>query len=295
MLSIFNRKNKKPQGKEAIVDSKDLLEGEGVESSDLDVYTELSYHPAIEMTTEEKYYYQFLNNELPPLKENQLSLSGIELKKLDNGYAINAFVRNTLNKTIKLQSMHLLLIDADGKQLGRKEFDLSLLEELPPRSSRPWYFVFEDQYLTEKDIPATGWKLAFELKRAHSLDLADSWKENLSSEEQEKLEKLVQSLTPPKDGEVNFMGLQIKHAETGELHVTMLIRNGSHKNINLQQLPLIVEDATGEVVAKGGFTLESFEVKANTSKPWTFIFPGSLVVKENPDLTKWKAYPPQGN
>ena len=65
------------------------------------------------------------------------------------------------------------------------------------------------------------------------------------------------------------------------------------KNIQIQQLPLTVEDATGEIIAQGGFKLEDFEVKANTSKPWTFIFPKSLVTKEQPDLSTWKVQPPK--
>ena len=62
---------------------------------------------------------------------------------------------------------------------------------------------------------------------------------------------------------------------------------------NLNNLPLIVEDASGEVIAKGGFKLDQLEVKANTSKPWTFIFPKELLLKENIDLSKWKVYPPK--
>ena len=46
-------------------------------------------------------------------------------------------------------------------------------------------------------------------------------------------------------------------------------------------------------IAKGGFNLDQLEVKANTSKPWTFIFPKELLLKENMDLSKWKAYPPK--
>ncbi len=49
--------------------------------------------------------------------------------------------------------------------------------------------------------------------------------------------------------------------------------------MKLEQIPLIVEDASDEVIAKGGFKLDNLEVKANTSKPWTFIFPKELAVK----------------
>ena len=78
-----------------------------------------------------------------------------------------------------------------------------------------------------------------------------------------------------------------------QLHTTLLIRNGSEKNIKFEQLPLIVEDASGEVIAKGTFQFEKLEVKANTSKPWTFIFPKELILNEDIDLSKWKVYLPQ--
>lgn len=295
MLSIFKRNKKNVEGIDSAVDSSELLD-EGTASSDVEIKTELVFHPEAPTSTEDRYYYGFLNNELPLLKENQLSLSGIELKKLENGYAISAFVRNSLNKGVKFQKMPLLLIGPNGEKLGRKEFDLSQLGELPALSSMPWFFVFEEKDLFVSEIPRSDWKLAFELKAAkkpHSLDLADSWEKSLADGDKEKLETMVSEMTPPKPGEVNFMGLQIKQADEGKLHVTMLIRNGSEKNISLQQLPLLVEDATGDVIARGGFTLDSFEVKANTSKPWTFIFPKELVQKENPDFSSWKAYPPQ--
>ena len=89
------------------------------------------------------------------------------------------------------------------------------------------------------------------------------------------------------------MGIQAQIDENGSLHTTLLIRNGSEKNVKFEQLPLIVEDASGDSVAKGAFQFEELEVKANTSKPWTFIFPKELVLKEDMDLSKWKVYPPK--
>ncbi len=87
------------------------------------------------------------------------------------------------------------------------------------------------------------------------------------------------------------MGLEAALQENGSLAVTVLIRNGSKsKSINIEQLPLVVEDADGDQVCQGGFTLNDFEVKANTTKPWTFIFPEPLVVKK-PNL-KLESIPP---
>lgn len=302
MLPFF-KKNKdeklKLEGRESSVSSKDFFNEEAVDTiNDNDIETELSIHPSWNLAKEDIYSFQFLNRECLPLKPNQVSLSGISVMPDTDGVRVTAFVRNSLDKTIQLKDPTLVLLGSKDETLGRKKFELSELGDIPPRSSRPWYFHFTKKDLFTDEIPAEGWKLAFQLEpssRKHSLDLADSWKKSLASEDQQKLAEMVENLTPPKEGEVNFLGLQSKISPEGDLHVTMLIRNGSDKDINLEQIPLIVEDAVGDVIAKGGFKLEEFTVKSNTSKPWTFIFPQSLVMKAEPDLSRWKAYPPKKN
>lgn len=288
MLSFFKRKK---QGEDSTIDAGQLLQKE-YEQKEEWIKTDLSFHPHMSISTEQKYYFQFLNNELPPLKPNQLSLSGIELKKENGRYIVTAFIRHTLNQSLSLGEAPLLLIGPNGELLGRKVFPLNELGELPPNSSRPWSFMFLESDLFVKELPETGWKLAFEIKKPHALDMEESWEKSLSDEDKQKLEQLVRSLAPPKEGELNFMGLQAKMGEDGSLIVTLLIRNGSYKNVRLEKLPLVVEDANKEIVARGAFSLQ-LEVKANTSKPWTFIFPKSLLTKEHIDLSAWRVYPPQ--
>lgn len=298
MFGIFKRKAGK-QGADSIIDSKDIIGGEEEASTDREVKTALSFPPNVKVTDEERYYFQFLNNELPPLKENQISLSGVELKVDAGNIYVTALVRNSLPKGIRFEKeTNLILLGANGEALAKQAFDLTALGELPAESSRPWVFIFEAANVLVEEIPHTDWKLAFELKKAqqpHALDLEESWEKSLAEKEKEKLENLIKEMTPPKQGEVNFMGIQARQTDEGSLHVTLLIRNGSDRNIQLQQLPLTVEDASNEVIAKGGFKLDNLEVKANTSKPWTFIFPKELILKEEIDLSKWKAYPPQNS
>jgi len=298
MLDFFKRDKNKiaKDGDDHTVDSKDLL-GEDSESTGKEVKTKLYLPSHAGVGQEEKYYYQFINNELPLLKENQISLSGIELKKEEDRVFVKAFIRNSLAKGIRFQEpVPLLLLGPDGEPLARQEFDLSTLGELPAESSMPNVFVFEKESVRANEIPQTDWKLAFELKtpkQPHSLDLEESWEKSLAQTGKDKLEELVKTITPPKPGEVNFMGIQAQVDESGSLHTTLLIRNGSEKNVKFEQLPLIVEDASGDQVAKGTFQFEELEIKANTSKPWTFIFPKELVLKDDVDLSKWKVYPPK--
>jgi accessory Sec system S-layer assembly protein len=293
-LKRFKKDKMKKQGEDTVVSSQDLLneEGEGAaEEQEQEVFTELSLPPTMNTTSEQQYVLRFLNNELPPLKPNQISLAGIE-RRMENGKLIvSAFIRNSLSKNISLKETPILFIGPNDERLARKEFDLSKVGEIPAKSSRPWNFEFRSKdMLSDAEIPDEGWKLAFELKTSteHKLELDKSWEESLAESERVKLEDMVKRLEPPKKGEVNFLGIQARINKEGGLSVSMLIRNGNDKNINLQQLPLQVEDASGEVVASGGFKLGEFEVKANTSKPWTFIFPKGLVKKEDIDLSKWK-------
>lgn len=297
MFPFFKKQKQQKDEHDSVVEANELLENSETDSDEEEVKTELSFHPSWNVSIEERYYYQFLHNQQRPLKKNQISLSGIDLKQVPRGYVVTAFVRNSLSRPVAFTPTPLLLLGPNNEVLARKVFDLSELGEIPPCCSRPWKFLFEQETLRTSELPLVDWKLAFELpkQKHHSLDLAESWEKSLAAEDKQKLQALVQSLQPPKPGEVNFMGLQAQQTEQGDLHVTLLIRNGSDKNIHIEQLALQVHDASGDIVASGAFSLDHFEVKANTSKPWTFIFPKSLVTKENPDLRSWKVSLPSSS
>jgi accessory Sec system S-layer assembly protein len=298
MLSFFKRKDKKieKQGAESVVDSQELFgENDVEESRDQLVMTSLYFTPDMQVSQEDRYYFQFLHNELPPLKPNQISIAGIEIKPHGNDWHVGAFVRSTVTKRIQFIDMPLLLIGPNGEKLGRKVFNMNKLTDLPPNSSIPWLFIFDASSLNTDILPEEGWTLGFDIKAKHHLDLADSWEKNLSQADKDGLAEFVKNLQPPKEGEVNFLGIQSRISENGQLHITVLIRNGNSFDINLEQVPLFVEDASSEVVAKGIFKLEDFIVKTNTSKPWTFVFPKDMVTKDPIDLSQWKVYPPQKN
>ncbi|PLT31032.1 accessory Sec system S-layer assembly protein [Peribacillus deserti] len=292
-MALFKFKKKKTEDKpiEApVLDQQELDAEEGVR-------TVLNFHPDWEMSSSERYIYQYRHQQLEKLERNQLSISGLKLTEMYGDIFVTAFLRNTLPKPIRFETVDLLLLDVNGQPFARQQFELDDLGELPAMSCTPWRFLFENESVLTADIPEEGWKIAFELKKkadpaSHSLDLEASWEDQISQIQREKLTNLVAGLPNLAQGEVNFMGIEAAPAPDGAFAVTVLIRNGSEKNIKLEQIPLIVEDAEGDVICRGGFTLGNFEVKGNTSKPWTFVFPASLVMKQNPDLSRWKVYPP---
>lgn len=289
-MAIFQKKKKQEENKEQI--KKEKVE----ESSDY-VETKLVFHPEWEINEREKYIYKYYHQKLPKLKPNQISISKIKHSRYEDLLFVTAFLRNTLPKTIKFDELNLVLLDENNKPFAKKLFDMEDLVEIPPRSCVPCEFIFDQESFIGEDVTdkTDKWTIAFELKRKelpHQLDLEASWENQLSTVQREQLEKLVEGLPKLSPGEVNFMGIEAKFIQDHAFAVTLLIRNGSEKDIKLEQIPLIVEDGDGDIVCQGGFQLDNFVVKANTSKPWTFIFPAELVHKTNPNLSRWKVYPP---
>lgn len=270
--------------------SADQLLSDSEHEKDELISSSLSFHPEALVKPEDRYYFQFLLNELQPLKRNQVSISPIELRIEENELQAQVFFRQSLEKEIQLNSTELLLLNSEGMIQASQKFDLAELGDIPAESARPWILTFYENALQVPidQIKTTDWTVAFKLATPHRLELSDEWESSLADEQKKRLHQYVASLTPPKPNEINLMGLEAKLDDEGKLIVSILIRNGQEKNVEISQLPLIVTDAHENEIARGGFTLPPLVVKANTSKPWTFIFPIDMVSKQEPDLSKWK-------
>ena len=285
-------------GTDSAIDSKELAKEAKQSKGNRDVITKLSFHPDWNVPLEQQYVFNFLANELQPLKPNQLSLSAIniETNPRSGAWNVKAFFRSSLPEAIELGEIELFILDKDDKRLASKMFNFKELGVIPAESARPWVFEFDANSIEATEVPEEGWKIAFNLisLRGHQLDLDETWKKQLPKEQQEELAKIVKDLPKLGKTEVNFTGLQAKLQNDKSLHVSIFIRNGHDKAINLEQLPLEIIDARGVQVAKGSFKLDPIlTVQPNTTKPWTFIFPEQLVNVKGIDLSRWTARVPQ--
>lgn len=294
LFSFFKKSDK--VGQENTIDSKDLLDNVTSKSQNdnSDVETKLSFHPDWNVPQEQKYIFNFLANELEPLKRNQLSLSSISIDEdpRSGKWLVRAFFRSSLAEAIELGEIELFIMDKNDELVASKKFDFKALGTIPAESARPWVFEFEKSTLKTNEIPEDGWKIAFNLVslRGHQLELDATWEEQLPAEQKEELAKIVKTLPKLGETEVNFTGLQAKFANDGSLNVSIFIRNGHNKAINLEQLPLEIIDARGKQIAKGSFKMDPIlTVQPNSTKPWTFIFPSSLVNPKGADLSRWTA------
>jgi accessory Sec system S-layer assembly protein len=295
MFSFLKKKKQlNKDGGDSTVSAHEMIGGAESSSDEL-VETELSLHPSWNLPKEQEYVFRFLNNELSPLQPNQISISGAEWEE-DNGIVrFTAFIRNSVSKAIVFEKTELLLLNEEKQVIARKEFDLAELGEIPAKSSRPWFFNFSTiDFINREKLKKEGWSLSFNVSsmQKHRLDLDENWKQALPQQEIEKLENHIQTLPKLKTKEFNLSGLAIRIQEDESIAISLLLRNGNYRSIKIEQLPLTLLDANGDVVAQGVFKAE-IDVKANTTRPWTFIFPKEKVVKDNPDLSKWKVVVPQ--
>jgi accessory Sec system S-layer assembly protein len=289
LFSYFKKSDK--VGKDSAVSSSALGQSTNTASKN-EVTTKLSLHPSWDVPTEQQYIFKFLANELQPLLPNQLSLSAINIEEEAGKWNVKAFFRSSLPQAIELGEIELIILDANNNKIAAQVFDFKELGTIPAESARPWVFTFNASSLTTNEIPAEGWQLAFNLisLRGHQLDLDASWEQQLPEEQKKALADIVKTLPKLGKTEVNFTGLQIKLQENGNLAASIFIRNGNDTAINLEQLPLEILDANNSKIATGSFKMDPvLSVEANSTKPWTFIFPAELVNAENADLSRWTA------
>ncbi|NRR19231.1 MULTISPECIES: accessory Sec system S-layer assembly protein [unclassified Brevibacillus] len=272
-----------------------------VQDASSGVITTLSLHKSWEdkLSPQEKYSLSFMAQELTPLQAGNISLAGTALVPHDEGIEVTAFIRNSSDEPVQLNETTLVVLFGDQELFTRQTFDMSEIGEIPPRSARPWSFVFDREHFLKVDVLLANWKIAFELAEKkmvlpHQLELEESWIKALSEEQKTYLIQLAKNLPALKEGEVNIQSVQLGRSSEGDLHVMLLIRNGSGQSLSLEKLPLALFDASGDKVAEGLFELDGLIVHANTSKPWVFIFPPASFQKEAPDLSRWKVSVPQG-
>lgn len=267
-------------------------------TADDTVETKMHYPDYWDLTTKDRYVYQYHHRKLPKLKKDQISITGIKFLEVDGEMVAEAFIRNTVPKPVKIQAVDLVVYDEKNQLAAKKSFSLDQLGELPPFSCTPCRFLFLAADRVSDAAVSDQWKILFEMKtgpKEETLDLDPSWEDKLTPENKSHFAIVLKQLPPLGPKEVNLYGADIKFLDNQSLEVIVFIRNGTSQNMRIGQLPLTVEDAAGDLVCHGLFKLPPLNVKPRGAKPWAFVFPASLILKQEPDFSKWRIFVKQQN
>lgn len=241
-----------------------------------------------QMDKKQKEYYQKLHDNLPRMKSNQLNLTAAEIEITDSSnIKVHAFVRSTVEKSIDLQTTKLFLVDQDSKIISEKTESFIGLDTIQPYTSQLFIIEFINANIESLNPDEMkNWALAFESNLKHHIDYSDLDESKISESTKKTLHEIIEQ-TPLNENELSFMGFDATVDDEKNIHVNLLIRNGTKDNLDIKQLPLKFYDASGDLTAQGTFKINHVTVLANTSKPITLVFPSSSVLKEKIDLSNW--------
>ena len=232
-------------------------------------------------------------SQLPPIKEGDITINGIHVVKMSGKYEVGLFIRNGLNRPVRLDKIPLVITNSENEVLAREVFDLQELGEIPPCSCRPWEIFFNTESVFVETIPYDNWKIAFDLQPRQSEPVRVTFEnlpEQLTDAQRVSLHQYLEKLPPLKLGELNVMSFEAQLQEGNNLAATVIIRNGGQRSVKLERLPLALKDARQRDVAFGVFNLKNLVIQPYSARLWTFVFPTETLLAEDIDLSYWSVY-----
>jgi SLAP domain-containing protein len=190
-----------------------------------------------------------------------------ELEKLDEleGYSIQSITGNLYDRI--RQPIHT--------DQGAIEALVYVNDSIP---------ITEDQRIASGD-----WKEYQETRRKddnHRLILQKTWERAVSAQDREIFQKIFQSSPFPQDNELIFLPIRAGINYEKHIFATVLIQNGGKHDLIFDNFPLFFYDNTSKI-AEHKFTIKELVVKANTSTPWTFIFPKETMMQQILEFSNW--------
>ena len=92
-------------------------------------------------------------NELPPIKEGELNISGVYIYDIGEKFEAKIYVRNGLSENLNLEDIPLVIKNSKDETLGVQTFNLRGLGKLPPHSVRPIKVYFEKDNVKVDKMP----------------------------------------------------------------------------------------------------------------------------------------------
>lgn len=175
-----------------------------------------------------------------------------------------------------LDQVVLIVKDKEGKELAMRQFDMQLFGELDPCTARPWKFLFEMVFKYHEKVV-----------KDFELFLDENWTNGLGEDQQKFVKNLVATLEPIKVNEISIVGFHFRESEE-VVNIYIIIRNAFAQTLAIENLPIQLFDATGEMVCKLGFPIGQFEIKAQQACPISLSFSKEVFLKENPDFSTWR-------
>lgn len=256
--------------------------------------TTLEFSDLWSLNEQERYHFQSVHNKLKGLDPNQISIHGVDLYKTSEGFIITAIIRQSLQKNLALEDIRLIVRDTEGKDIAKKDFNMEHFGELASLRARPWMFEFDiESFLVDQDqiTDQMEFEVVFEYQQKtvsqFTLQLDDILSQELTNNQIETLRNILDTLNPIAVNDISISAHHLEEQVNG-VSIEVLIRNSFDKGVILNNLPIQLFDATGELVAQHKFSLEQLTINPNHGRPTSLFVPRESFKKATPDWSNWK-------
>lgn len=228
-------------------------------------------------------------DELPPIKEGELNVSGIYAYDSGDKLEVKAYIRNGYSKSVALKYIPFILLNSKGEKLAYQMFNLEELGEIPSGAARPVKLYFEKKNIYVDKISLDDWKISFDarLKALKKVKVSYQDLPVIDTNNRMVLESFLDELPDLNEGEFSISKFSIGIEKGGNILVTVIMRNATPKPIKLEKMPVSVKDQNGNVVKSNLFQLDNFVVDPLKAKICNFVFPTNIRVQENIALDDW--------
>lgn len=113
------------------------------------------------------------------------------------------------------------------------------------------------------------------------LEFESSWDKTISDKDRQKIETVFLETSQSNNQRIRLTPLWQAFNHKGEFLVTVLIHNFTMLPYSFQNTKLKYIEAN-EVCIEHSFTLPSLSIQAESSTPWTFIFPNESLDNKFP-------------
>ncbi|MBU3190638.1 SLAP domain-containing protein [Clostridium bowmanii] len=239
---------------------------------------------------------QFLNEELaqlPPLEEGQVSINGIYTFDMGDKIEVSAYLRNGLSNQINFDKVPLVIVNKNGDILAKQTMHMQEFGILPSYSARAHKFYFDKENVFVDTIPMDDWKIQFEnsVSAINTVKIEfEDMPESMDHDLKNNFIKFLDMLPYIKAGDVNVDVFKTEKRMDNSISIVVLIRNGCDKVINLEKLPILIEDLQGEIVAKGIFETQNVNVNPHKAKIYELVITEDYIDNKDYDINSCKVH-----
>lgn len=237
---------------------------------------------------------QYLEDEilkLPKIEDGQVDIRSEYFVSFEGKIETKVFIRNTLTKKINFDDIYLGIQDESGKVIKQQKFNLAYLGDIPPYSVKVTKLYFDVDGINLDEIKFEDLKICFssEIKAFNSTTTEfQDLPENLTAEQIAVCKRYLKNLSKIQVDTITLTAVDISNVGDGDVAITIIIRNGYSKEVELDEIPVSVFDKDNEKLASVKFQLSNLKVLPKKAKIFNLIVEKQNIVKEDYDLSKWK-------